>query len=48
MRSSHQNGADVALEDVVKYDVAMAVMIDVCRLTNEALLRPFRKWRHVV
>jgi hypothetical protein len=47
-RRSHQNGADVVLDSVVEYDVAMACMIDDCRLKNEALLRPLRRWRQVV
>ena len=46
--NSHQKGAEVALQVVVVYDVTMALMMDVCRLTNDALLRPFSKCRQVV
>jgi hypothetical protein len=47
-RRSHQNGAEGVFESVVEYDVAMACMIEDCRLKNEALLRPLRRWRQVV
>ena len=47
-RRSHQNGAEIAFESAVEYDVAMACIIEDCRLKNEALLRPLRRWRQVV
>ena len=47
-RRSHQNGAEVVFDSVVEYDVAIGCMIKDCRLKNNALLRPLRKWRQVV
>jgi hypothetical protein len=38
----------VVLSGVVLYDVTMALMIDVCKFTKDALLRPFSRCRQVV
>jgi hypothetical protein len=47
-RSSHQNGADVSGEFDSAYEETIARMIADWRVRKLALLRPFKKCRHVV